>query len=129
MHSVTLSRALGMGLIPTPRANQVNGCDLNSEALATRNKGNLEETVAKLVTGGIIPTPTTRDWKGARTQEGLEKAGRDGSNSLPDYFAQPGKSSQLSPQFVMEMMGFPPNWTELPFLSGDRNQSKPEAMQ
>ena len=30
-----------------------------------------------------------------------------------------GKTSQLNPQFVAEMMGFPPNWTELPFLSGE----------
>jgi len=38
----------------------------------------------------------------------------------------PGTSSQLNPRFVMEMMGFPPNWTELPFLNGETNQSKPE---
>jgi len=25
----------------------------------------------------------------------------------------------------LEMMGFPPDWTELPFLSGETNQSKP----
>jgi hypothetical protein len=36
------------------------------------------------------------------------------------------KDSQLNPRFVAEMMGFPPNWTELPFLSGETNQSKPE---
>jgi site-specific DNA-cytosine methylase len=35
-----------------------------------------------------------------------------------------GKTSQLSPQFVMEMMGFPTDWTELPFLNGEKNQSK-----
>ena len=37
-----------------------------------------------------------------------------------------GKTSQLNPLFVEEMMGFPLMWTTLPFLSqsGDRNQSK-----
>jgi hypothetical protein len=35
-----------------------------------------------------------------------------------------GKTSQLNPLFVLEMMGFPPNWTELPFLNGETNQSK-----
>jgi hypothetical protein len=34
------------------------------------------------------------------------------------------KNSQLNPRFVAEMMGFPPNWTELPFLNGGQNQSK-----
>jgi len=29
---------------------------------------------------------------------------------------------QLNPQFVAEMMGFPSNWTELPFLNGGKNQ-------
>lgn len=38
------------GLLPTPRANKVNGLDLNNEALANRDKGNLEEPVAKIVT-------------------------------------------------------------------------------
>ena len=36
-------------LLPTPRANKVNGCNLNSPALASRNKGNLEEAIARQV--------------------------------------------------------------------------------
>lgn len=32
------------------------------------------------------------------------------------------QTSQLNPQFVAEMMGYPTDWTVLPFLSGDRNQ-------
>jgi hypothetical protein len=30
-------------------------------------------------------------------------------------------NSQLNPLFVLEMMGFPPDWTELPFLNGETN--------
>jgi len=30
------------------------------------------------------------------------------------------KTSQLNPRFVAEMMGFPPNWTELPFQNGEQ---------
>ena len=30
-----------------------------------------------------------------------------------------GKTSQLNPQFVAEMMGFPTDWTILPFLNGE----------
>ena len=43
------------------------------------------------------------------------------ADNLADQFAQPGKSSQLNPRFVAEMMGFPTNWTELPFLNGEQN--------
>ena len=42
---------------------------------------------------------------------------------------QTGKNSQLNPRFVAEMMGFPPNWTELPFQSGEQSQSKVTEMQ
>jgi hypothetical protein len=81
-------------LLPTPRANQVNGCNLNSEALATRKKGNLEEVVAGWVT------------------------------NIAQHQAT-GEIFQLSPQFVSEMMGFPTDWTELPFQNGEPKVSKP----
>lgn len=69
---------------------------------------------------GLLPTPTARDWKGASTLENLQRKGKDPhQGSLPDFFAQPGKSFQLNPLFVAEMMGFPPDWTVLPFLPGD----------
>jgi site-specific DNA-cytosine methylase len=35
-----------------------------------------------------------------------------------------GKTSQLNPRFVLEMMGFPPDWTELPFQNGETKVSK-----
>jgi hypothetical protein len=78
---------------------------------------------------GMLPTPATRDYKGARSTEALEEAGRNQTNSLPDAFAQPGKTSQLNPRFVLEMMNFPPDWTELPFLNGETNQSRQPEMQ
>jgi DNA-cytosine methyltransferase len=40
------------------------------------------------------------------------------------YHPKLGTASQLNPRFVAEMMGFPPNWTELPFLNGGQNQLK-----
>jgi hypothetical protein len=56
----------------------------------------------------MMPTPKTRDWKG-QTQRGAHQPG-DGLCNTLDL-----TGSQLSPRFVAEMMGFPPNWTELPF--------------
>jgi hypothetical protein len=41
---------------------------------------------------------------------------------LPDTIKRiTGTSSQLNPQFVAEMMGFPTDWTALPFQSGETN--------
>jgi hypothetical protein len=84
MHSVTLTRAMAMGMLPTPMSSDCG------------NK----------VTG-------------LENQDSLTKRAREIT----------GKTSQLSPQFVMEMMGFPTNWTELPFLNGETNQSKLEETQ
>ncbi|KAF5276409.1 hypothetical protein FQR65_LT16341 [Abscondita terminalis] len=57
----------------------------------------------------LLPTPTARDYKGSRTEEGLLASGRNRNNNLCDSFAQPGKTSQLNPLFVGEMMGFQNN--------------------
>ena len=71
---------------------------------------------------GLLPTPTARDWKGAPTLENFERKGKNPrQGSLPDFFAQAGRSFQLNPLFVAEMMGFPVNWTVLPFLPGDNS--------
>jgi hypothetical protein len=122
MHSVTLTRAMSMGMLPTPRANQVNGCDLNSESLANRNKGNLEEHIAKWVT--MLPTPTCNDM----TNSSLPPSQINRNDSIVKRILlenpEAGKTSQLNPLFVLEMMGFPTDWTELPFLNGETNQSK-----
>jgi hypothetical protein len=77
---------------------------------------------------GMLPTPFLRDYKGARSTEALERAERNNTNSLPDAFAQTGKSSQLNPRFVAEMMGFPVNWTELPFQNGETKALRPTEM-
>ena len=71
----------------------------------------------------MLPTPMASDCgekvTGLENQDSLVKMSREIT----------GKTSQLSPQFVMEMMGFPTDWTELPFLNGETNQSKPEETQ
>jgi hypothetical protein len=47
---------------------------------------NLREQVDK-DTMNMFPTPTARDWKGARKEETLKNAGRTPKNSLPDAVA------------------------------------------
>jgi hypothetical protein len=71
------------------------------------------------------------NYKGVSSTEALEARGRlkPMADNLADQFAVSGRSSQLNPQFVMEMMGFPTDWTLLPFLSGETNPSKQEETQ
>jgi hypothetical protein len=75
---------------------------------------------------GMLPTPTVSDKNGSGSKEALEKRGRGERNDLGSWATMntDGKNSQLNPRFVAEMMGFPVNWTELPFQSGEQNQLK-----
>ena len=71
---------------------------------------------------GMLPTPTARDYKGSASMESIQRRKRNHlTNNLSDVYAQRGKTSQLNPRFVSEMMGFPVDWTVLPFLNGGKN--------
>ena len=113
----TVEIASGLLFTPTTR-EEVMDMDKFTARMEKYDNGTTVPNLATQV-AGMLPTPTTRDHKGARSQEALNKAGRNETNSLPDAFAKPGKTSQLSPLFVEEMMGFPENWTASPFQSGE----------
>ena len=76
----------------------------------------------------MIPTPSARDWKGGA------KMGRDTVDSLVEMGATKGQDGvktglKLLPGFAAWMMGYPENYTELPFLDGEKNLSKPTETQ
>jgi DNA (cytosine-5)-methyltransferase 1 len=71
---------------------------------------------------GMLPTPMASDC-------GEKVTGLENQNSMVKITREmTGKTSQLNPLFVAEMMGFPPNWTVLPFQNGETNQSKDTEM-
>ncbi len=123
-----LPNHLKKGLLPTPRANKVNGCDLNSENFANRNKGNLEEIIAKWVTG-MLPTPTADDNPakntGKRNQDSLQKrafqtTGENFPTQSPICCGDDGISSQLDLiPFLKESLS---QESQSPFLNGETNQ-------
>ena len=106
------TKGIEYGLLPTTDAN-------NGRRGARKNQNGhqvtLEDALAKL-----LPTPTTRDWKGARKPETLAKAGRTMSNTLEDSLVGTDRGMKLQPSFAAWMMGFPQNWTELPFRNGEK---------
>ena len=125
-----------MSLLPTPNAQDWNtGTKPETyEARKQRHmeKGvNLQMSLRQMAMGsGMLPTPKARDYKGDRkltdgknlTANGQEMAMtlEQSARIIAGIPNATSKTSQLSPQFVMEMMGFPTNWTELPFLNGER---------
>jgi hypothetical protein len=56
-------------------------------------------------------------------QESDKITGKENQDSMTKRVREAtGKTSQLSPQFVEEMMGFPKGWTASPFQSGEESQ-------
>ncbi len=130
------SKGMMPGLLPTPTAIQREHPErvqalqeTGATSMFSRANGEARPNsiLDHLHFHGMLPTPTTTDYKGGATAESYEARGRNQSNDLRTWAAfqeRTGKTSQLNPLFVMEMMGFPPDWTLLPFLSGETNQSK-----
>src|SRR5690606_13455297 len=106
------TKGTGFGLLPTTTAQDFKRRGPNSRQQGLSNTENWVN---------LLPTPTTNDAKNATMPESQNKRGGL-TGSL--HHLKDGKTSQLNPRFVLEMMGFPPDWTELPFLSGETNLSK-----
>ena len=96
-----------MKLWATPRSCSAMAATI-TEKTANARFPNLETQVART----LYPTPCSMDYKGARTPEGLKKAGRTSTNSLPDA-VRASQDGQLNPQWVEWLMGFPEGWTDL----------------
>ena len=117
MHSVTLTRAISMGMLPTPnqrdyKDNVGNGKDAPSIGVT---RGYSLGQKINLMLPTLIASNCGDKVTRLENQDLLTKRAR----------LETGTTSQLNPRFVLEMMGFPPDWTELPFLNGEMNQSRP----
>ena len=119
-------------LLPTP-----NAAEGYKSAKTYNPKSQMGRSLSALAGSGMLPTPQARDYQGAETPEKyLERKKLWETKSINLQLTLPqilnnatGQNSQLNPQYVAEVMGFPPNWTELPFQSGEMNLSKDIEMQ
>lgn len=118
-----------LGLLPTQMATDIHHAERVAElkkrgakGLRCRDKG---EAGANGLTDwmdfhGLLPTPTASDKYTGTTKD--QKDGRSRMSALKHNIAhQYGRNSLLNPRFVAEMMGFPVDWTVLPFLNGGKN--------
>ena len=128
MHSMTLTRMMDKGLLPTPT---VSG---EESYLSRAQRQGHEKAITHLqayLEYQMLPTPNAFDWNTAQKQDKYQarkqmqmEKGVNLHYSLRQMTMDinpTGTTSQLNPRFVAEMMGFPPNWTELPFLNGEQN--------
>jgi hypothetical protein len=123
------------GLLLTPTAVMTDESPEKMRARAEKNgykNGTKYGSLLSQVKYGMLPTPTAQCEKGGRKGTNPRKGANPMTNNLGDavnYLNQTSKSFHLNPLFVEEMMGFPGNWTVLPFLSGETNPSRPTETQ
>jgi len=100
-------------LLPTPQAgDEKNGSKAEDGRMARKMEQGWSPNLNDMAASRMQPTPLAGD--------GFKTTANQTQNSLHKEF-QTGGSSQLNHLFVLEMMGFPPDWTVLPFLATDEN--------
>ena len=109
-----------VGMLPTPTAFDYNTPRSQKAWDKAKEKHGdaLQNPLNRMAAFGMLPTPKCQEERGNASKD-------RGKFNLTDEVARiwkpPGKTSQLSPLFVEEMMGFPKNWTASPFQSGEEN--------
>lgn len=118
------------GMLPTPNAREAD-----KYTKKYNPKSQMGTALTAMAVNGMLPTPVRKDYQPSVSPQTLKrkdgKMRTDSLCNLPVMLGEHcsqngGKTSQLNPLFVEEMMGFPLMWTTLPFLSqnGDKNQLK-----
>ena len=110
-------------LLPTPTAIDAGSGRINKSLSPNASE---RPTLAMAAKIELLPTPTVNDAANAS----LAASQADRKSGLVKVAMRSGEyrdgaGFRLNPRFVAEMMGFPPNWTELPFRHGAGSLSKP----
>ncbi len=119
--SVRPTGGTGYGLLPTVLASEGMGRgEMVTSRTKTRPSGkSYWARLSDLAISGLLPTPTAiSDSKGGCTRIDHKRQRGTLAGAVHGIIGIPGKTSHLNPRFVLEMMGFPPSWTQLPFQSG-----------
>ncbi len=115
------------GMLPTPTAMDSTGATANMKSSQVKDGSMHSVTLTRAMAMGILPTPTAQIVKHGHSEKYWDNRIGKRQMDIAMWNAETnGKTSQLNPPFILEMMGFPPDWTALPFLSGEMSQSKPE---
>jgi hypothetical protein len=126
--TLTLIGKFQAGMLPTPKTTDIadnhGGARMGVNGGFYRENSERGANLADVVK--LMPTPTFRDYRSG-FKEGSDAFNARQQNprgvNLHEHLQREldGKNFQLNPQFVLEMMGFPPDWTELPFQNGVTN--------
>jgi hypothetical protein len=129
--ALTITRMASWNLLPTPTTFDSTNSSATMKSTQVKEGSMHSMTLTRMLDKGMLPTPTAQLIKHSHKKDYWDK--RIAANRQQDLsmiiHGYSGMNSQLNPRFVAEMMGFPPNWTELPFQNGGQNPSKDMEMQ
>lgn len=114
----------GFGLLPTPQTQ----IDIDRKSTQQKPGSKHSMGLGDYAKMGMLPTPCNRDTRSGFDPDGEAFTTRQnnprGVNLHEHIQRKIGHNFQLNHRFVLEMMGFPVDWTELPFQNCETNQSK-----
>jgi hypothetical protein len=117
--STPRTEGIEFGLLPTPTTQEPSTpCEITETGRRMTKDGKSSHSLNLGRLAGMLPTPQTQGLKIADEQG---KTRFLDSKLLPSPHLSDGMGSQLNPQYVEAMMGFPENWTLSPFLNGGKN--------
>lgn len=120
---------VAMKLLPTPTAMDATAATAAMKSTQVKEGSMHSMTLSRCLAEDMLPTPRANDiYHSTKIDQPSfqHTLKRDYMAEVVINSTKPatGKNSQLNPRFVAEMMGFPVDWTELPFLNGEQSQSK-----
>lgn len=121
---------IGSGLLPTVRTTEAEGGTIKNPEMSEsgswsrKNKNGIRHGIkVKDVIENLLPTASSRDWKGKR--EGKRRGfGADINDVVENNGIRTGL--KLQPTFALWMMGFPGDWCDLE--DGEMPRSKLQGM-
>ena len=130
-HGVSLHHLGAHGMLPTPQSrDEKNGSKMEDGRMKRKMEEGYSLNLNDLAASRMLPTPRAAEYKGTGpkgSKSNAHRANRDYLDGvIVEEFGTTGQTSQLSGRFVLEMMGFPPDWVEFAFLALE-NESQNQA--
>jgi len=121
-HGVSLHHLGAHGMLPTPQSrDEKNGSKMDDGRMKRKVEEGYSLNLNDLAASRLLPTPRAAEYKGTGpkgSKSNDHRANRDYLDGvIVEEFGTTGQTSQLSGRFVLEMMGFPPDWVESAYLA------------
>ena len=107
-YGLHLTQMAASGMLPTPTAMDSTNATANMKSTQVKEGSMHSMTLTRMMSEGMLPTPTAQIIKHGHSDKYWDNQIGNRQMDLAMWNAETnGKTSQLNPRFVAEMMGFP----------------------